>query len=235
MESPRCVPSWFKSLRWHTEACCKLTAILKSNDDFQCSYSAVMMQRMGVSDPEKSHVLFLPPHTSLAVWLTLTTLSCLLDLVYWNCVLWKQDNSSFSSVPLCIFPLLPSLSALAWHFNREFWNLAAGFPWKTLMEKAVVGAFDGRVWFYTARQAKHVPLSTTFVLPSSVWMAFQYGRQGQGERTHTGPNLNYKATLQATCLTLLPPSFFYVHCHCYLICLLSSFCLFYICLSHYCC
>lgn len=34
-------------------------------------------------------------------------------------------------------------------------------------------------------------------------MAFQYGRQGQGEGTHTRPNLSYKATLQATCLTFL--------------------------------
>lgn len=102
-----------------------------------------------------------------------------------------------------------SKSALVWHFDREFWNLAAGFPWKTLMEKAVVlWKCDRRVWFYTARQAKHVPLCTTFVLPSRLWMAFQYGRQGQAEGTHTGPNLSYKATLQATHLTFLPPSFF---------------------------
>lgn len=37
-------------------------------------------------------------------------------------------------------------------------------------------------------------------------MAFQYGWQGQGEETYTEPNLNYKATLQATRLTLLLPS-----------------------------
>lgn len=146
----------------------------------------------------------------------------MLGTLLWSCGLGKRDNGSFSSVLLSVFPFhlkyththshtwinTGSKSALAWHFDREFWNLAAGFPWKTLMEKAVVlWTCDRRVWFYTGRQAKHVPLCTTFVLPSRAWMAFQYGRQGQGEGTHTRPNLNYKATLQATCLTLLLPSF----------------------------
>lgn len=108
------------------------------------------------------------------------------------------------------------LSALGWRFNREFWNLASGFLWKTLMEKAVVlGAFDGRVWLYTVRQAKRVPLGTTFVLPAdSEWLFSMAGKVR--ERGHTTePNLTYKATLQATgfsspylplcSLPLLPP------------------------------
>lgn len=114
------------------------------------------------------------------------------------------------------------LSSLAWPFSREFWNLAAGFPWKTLMGKAVVfGAFDGRVWLHTVRQAKHVLLVLTFVLPAdSEWLFNMVGKVRERGRT-TWPNLNYKATLQTTCPTLLIPSSLYVHCHCYSICFLS--------------
>lgn len=101
------------------------------------------------------------------------------------------------------------LSALGWHFNREFWNLASGFLWKTLMEKAVVlGASYGRMWLYTVRRAKRVPLGTTFVLPAdSEWLFSMAGKVR--ERGHTTePNLSYKATLQATGFTLLIPSSF---------------------------
>lgn len=186
-----------------------------------CCFS-LQLHRSG-GPPWSTHVLFLPLHTSLAVWLAP---SRLLGSLLRSCGLGKRDSGSFSSVLRCIFPFhllclshtrpnththihTGSLSAFAWHFNREFWNLAAGFPWKALMEKAVaLWTCDRRLRFYTVRQAKHVPLCTTFVLPSRLWMAFQYGRQGQGEGTHTGPNLSYKAALQATLLTLLPPSFF---------------------------
>lgn len=148
----------------------------------------------------------------------------MLGCPFWSCGFGKTEKQQL--FPFVIFPstFLVSLthspkwthihagskSALARHFSREFRNLAACFPWKGLMEKAVVlWTCDRRVWFYTSRQAKHVPLCTTFVLPSRLWMAFQYGRQGQKEETHTGPNLNYKATLQSAHLTvLLPFSFF---------------------------
>lgn len=172
----------------HIEAYFESNTIFKSNNVFQCCCIAVMMQHFGFG--KQDSMCFFPTYISSSLLAQSKTYT------------WIHTGY---------------LSALDWHFNREFWNLASGFLWKTVMEKAVVlGAFDGRVWLDTVRRAKRVPLGTTFILPAD-WMTFQYGRKGQGEgtRNRAKPRLQGRITSHRVYLT--DSIFLYVRCHCFVL------------------
>lgn len=165
----------------------EFNTIFKSSRVFQCRCIAVMMQHFGFG---------------------------------------KQDNMCFFSPPTSPLPFLQKskihtwihtgyLSTLGWRFNREFWNSPSGFLWKNFNGES---SCAWSIWWesVTLRCQTSQACSARYNICSTsrLWMAFQYGRKGQGEGTHNRAKPQLQGHITSHRVYLTDSIFLYVPRRC---------------------